>query len=78
MAAERKATSREIVQAWAVQDQDLDTEREEETGTEITEKEVAASREENKEEVLHLQDLSREEEVAAQEDHQRDRIEKFV
>lgn len=78
LAVERKVISREIVLVWAVQDQDLDTEREVETGTEITEKEVVASREENKEEVLHPQDLSREEEGAAQEDHQKDRIEKFV
>lgn len=77
---ERKDTSKGIVQAWAVQGQDqgLDTEREVETGTEITEKEVAASREESREEVHLPQDLTKKEEVAAQEDHQRDRIEKFV
>lgn len=71
----KKVTLREIAQAWEVQDPDQEIEVA--TGTEMTEREEADSREESKEEVHLHPDLTKRE-GAAQEDHLRGQIEKFV
>lgn len=76
---ERRVTSRETAQAWIAQGQEVVTETEAVTDTEMTEteKEAVDSREESKREVHHHREATKREE-AAQEDHQKPQSEDCV